>query len=169
MPGVVIPFLRVNGQPYNWNSTMTRFAGVPWPGVVEFNWGEKLDVETVYSQTQDGKPIGATSGQYEVDTFTCKMLEEDANALMQAIALMPPYVGSVGRTEFDLELQASEPLSPGAVPIMMMSERTRIIGNKGARAKGIEALVREITFWSGGLRVNGVSLWTPALPGVGAI
>ncbi|HLK38686.1 MAG TPA: hypothetical protein VKU41_18110 [Polyangiaceae bacterium] len=169
MPGPVIPFVRLNGQPYSWNSTMTRFNGTPWPGVIEFAWGETLEVEDVYSQTQDGKPIGGTAGQYKVETFTCKMLEEDADALTDSISLMPPYVGSIGRTEFNVECQASEPLAIGAKPIMLMSERTRIVGMSHTRVAGIEKLVREFKFWSNGLRINGKTLWTPAIPGVGSI
>jgi hypothetical protein len=161
----LISVLRLNNQPYNWNSSLSRFMGQAWPGVVEVNYSEKLDIETVYSQTQDGKPIGGTSGQYEVDSFTVKMLIDDADALTtMLVASAPQFLGSYGRVEFPFTLSVTEPLLPGAIPIEMIAGVCRIRGKKKGVAKGIEALVTEFDIWCKGIIENGKTLYSTAIP-----
>jgi len=159
-----LSILRVNGQQYNWNSTKTLILGVPVPGVIEVNYGEKLDVETVRSQTQDGVAIGSTGGEYSVEGFQIKMLAEHAAALFAMLAAVPPFIGSIGRTEFPFHLTASEPLLVGALPIVTDAPVCRIVGRRRSHAKGIEALVTEIDVWAQSLTENGVSLYAPQLP-----
>jgi hypothetical protein len=168
MPGIG-DIVRVNNQPYSWNSTLTRIALIPWPGVVSVEWSEKLDVETVYSQTQDGRPIGATAGQYEVDSFTVRMLSDSADSLTDMLSALPPFVGSFGRTEFPFVFSASEPLLPGASPIIMAADVCRIIGKKQTREKGVAALVTEFNIWCKGIVENGKTLYTTSIPGIGAL
>lgn len=162
MPDIV----RVNNQPYSWNSTRTLLLAQPWPGVVEVNYAEKLDVETVYSQTQDGKPIGATAGQYATEGCSIKMLSDSAAAFLAQLSALPPFIGSYGRTEFPFVFTATESLLPGGLPIVVAAPVCRVIGRKEARAKGVETLVTELTLWMKELTVNGVSMWTSAVPGI---
>jgi hypothetical protein len=161
--------VRLNNQQFSWNSTITRIAGIPWPGVVAIDWSEKLDVETVYSQTQDGTPQGATAGQYEVDGFTMRMLTDSADKLTDMISAIPPFVGSYGRTEFPIVCSASEPLLPGGFPIVMTAGVCRIVGKKQVREKGIAALVTEFAIWSKGIIENGKTLYSPKIPLIGAV
>jgi hypothetical protein len=163
--GLALSILRLNHQPYSWPSSLTRILGVPVSGLVELNYGEKLDVETVYAQTQDGVPIGGTAGQYEVEGFTFKMLAQDGDALTtMLVASAPQFLGAYGRIEFPFTCSVTEPLLPGAIPIEMVAPICRIIGRKAARAKGIEAFVTEFTVWSPGIIENGKTLYARSIP-----
>jgi hypothetical protein len=164
--------IRVNNQPYSWNSSLSTFDLQPWPGVVEVNIGDKTDVETVYTQTQDGRPIGATAGQYEVSNFKIKMLRDSADALTTYLSTVPnplggPFSpGAYGRREFSFGLTVTEPLLIGGIPLILIAGVCRIIGHDETTAKGIEALVTEFTLWCKGIIRNGKTLYTPALPGL---
>jgi hypothetical protein len=163
----ILDVLRVGGAPYNWNSTLSLFDGFPNRGIVEVSFSDKLDVETIYSQTQDGVPIDATGGQYEVDSFSIKMLSDSADKLTSYLSLKPPFIGSYGRTKFSFNLTATEPLILGATPLVLDAPECRIIGVKEARARGVEALLTELTLWCRTLSRNGKTLYVPAIPGIG--
>lgn len=164
--------LRAGGIQYNWNSTSTRIDGQPYKGVRSIDWGEKLDVETVYSQTQDGRPIGSTGGQYSVESFTLKMLTEYADQLTTYLAFAAPgfppgnrgLPGNIGETQFLFQFTATEPLQIGATPIILNASPCRIIGMKNTVEQGTAALITEFTLWSQGITVNGKSLYKQALP-----
>jgi hypothetical protein len=164
--------IRIGGVQYNWNSSITRIDGQPFRGILEVDWSQKMDVETVYSQTQDGVPIGATSGQYAVDSFTFKMLREYAEQLKLYLAMTAPgvppgnrgQIGSYGLTTFVFQATASEPLQIGALPVHVDASPCRIIGEKQTSAKGTAALETEFTVWCQQLRVNGLSMYSPAIP-----
>ena len=165
-------FIRIGGIQYNWNSTMTRIDGQPWRGFTSIDWSQKLDVETVYAQTQDGAPIGGTSGQYAVDSFTVKMLWEYWEQLKTYLALTAPgvppgnrgLVGSYGLSTVTFQLSATEPLQLGAVPIMLTASPMRFVAEKGNPAKGNAGLEIEIGCWAQQLEINGLTLYSQALP-----
>lgn len=160
----LIQVLRLNNRPYSWNSSETRFDGQLWPGCVEIVHGDELEVETVYSQTGDGAPIGGTGGQYSAE-LSVKMLAADADALTTMLTLShPEYLGSYGQIEFPFSTSVSEPLLPGDIPITLVAPVCRIIGDKQTYAKGIEALVTEFKLWTKGFTRNGKSLYTRPLP-----
>jgi hypothetical protein len=168
----VTDFIRIGGIQYNWNSTMSRVDGQPYRGFTEINWSEKLDVETIYSQTQDGAPIGGTSGQYAVDSFTVKMLWEYWEQLTDYLSFAAPGVpvgnrglpGSYGLTVCTFQLSASEPLQLGALPIMLTAGQMRFIAPKGQAQKGNAGLEIEIGCWAQSLIINGKTLYSAALP-----
>ena len=170
MPDIV----RVGGIQYSWNSTLTLIDLQPFRGLIEIDWGEKLDVETVYSQTQDGVPIGSTAGQYAVENFTMKFLREYAEALKAYLAGPAPGVppgnrglpGSYGQTTFLFQMTATEPLQIGATPVVVNAGPCRIIGQKQTTAKGSNALETEFTLWCQQISVNGITLYSPAVPGL---
>lgn len=163
----VLSVLALNKTPYSWNSSQSRFNGALWPGVVAVDYSEKVDVETVYTQTGDGVPVGATAGQYSVDSFTIKMLDKDFDALTSMlIATAPQFLGSYNRIEFTFACSVAEPLVPGAIPIAMIAPTCRIIGKKRSHQAGISALVTEVTLWTDGISENGKTLYSRSLPGV---
>jgi hypothetical protein len=171
----VVDVIRVNNQPYSWNSSISLFDLFPSNGVVEVNYSEKLDIETVYSQTQDGRPIGGTAGQYEVDSFTIKMLRDSADAFTTYLSTVPSPLGgpitpgSYGRREFSYSLNVDEPLLPGGLPIILLAGVCRIRGVKETTAKGIEALVTEFDIWCKGITKNGKTLYSSSIPGLGSL
>lgn len=164
--------VRIGGLQYNWNSTITRIDSQMWRGITSVDWSEKLDVETVYSQTQDGKPIGGTSGQYSVDSFTVKMLWEYWEELKIYLATLAPGVppgnrgspGSYGQTTFTFQLSASEPLQLGALPIMLSASPCRVVGAKISAAKGNAALEAELAIWCQSLEINKITMFSRAAP-----
>lgn len=163
--------LRVGGKQYSFNSTLTRIDGQPWRGVRSVDWSQKLEVETVYSQTQDGVPLGGTGGQYSVDSFTLKMLWEYWEQLKLYLATVAPGVngnrglpGTYGETTFILQVSASEPLQIGALPIMLSAGECRVVSEKESHEAGSAALVAELGLWVRELTVNNLSMYTRAVP-----
>jgi len=152
--------IRIQSQLYNWNSSLTKFDNQPWPGVLEFSWSEKLDIKTVYSQTQNGRPVGGTSSKYEVDSMKVKMLRDSADAFLRYLAAKPPFVGSYGRTEFTTNLTVSEPLLPGVFPISMTAGVCRVRGKSQSHAEGTDELVTELDLWCRGIVESGITLYT---------
>jgi hypothetical protein len=165
MTQALLSVLSINGQRYNWNSTFSRIDGIPQGGIQKIVIGEKLDLETVYSQTQDGKPIGSTGGQYSVENFEITMLREWADSFTSYLAAKPPFIGSIGRTEFSYQLQISEPLLL-ATPILLSAATCRVVSIDEDQETGSKALVTIFKLWSDGLIKNGKTLYSPALPGV---
>lgn len=170
MPDIV----RVGGLQYSWVSTMTRIDGQPYRGLTSLDFSDKLDVETVYSQTQDGVPIGDTEGQYSVDSFTMKWIREYADYLTTYLAGPAPGVppgnrggpGEYGGTHFSLTLTAIEPLQILAVPLIILVPQCRIIGVKETTEKGSAALETEFTCWARQIIRNGKTLYKQAIPGL---
>jgi hypothetical protein len=161
--------LRVGGRQYNWNSCITRVDGSLWQGFTGLDWGEKLDVETVYSQTQNGVPLGDTGGQYAVESLTIKMLTEYWEQLKLYLANQAPGIngergpiGSYGQTKFALQFTVYEPTLPGAFPIHIDAAPCRVIAPKGSAAKGNASLESEIALWCQQLTINGLTLYTPS-------
>ena len=163
--------VRVGGRQYNWNSTLTRIDGQAWRGIQKLDWSEKLEVETVYSQTQDGVPIGDTAGEYSVDAFSFSMLSEYAAQLITYLAMLAPgfppgargLPGSYGQTKFQFQFSATEPLEIGALPIIISAAPVRITSKKEGREKGSGALVTEFGCWARQMSINGVTMYSPAL------
>lgn len=163
--------VRVGGTQYNWNSTTSRIDGAPWRGITSVDWSEKLEVETIYSQTGDGVPIGDTDGQYSA-AITLKMLWEYLEQLKQYLATTAPGdppgargpLGSFGGTKFKYQLSALEPLDPAASPIMLTGNNCRLIETKGTAAKGAAGLEVDVTFWVRTLEVNGITMYSPPIP-----
>jgi hypothetical protein len=164
--------LRVGGKQYNWNSSISRVDGQPWRGITSIDWSQKLDVETVYAQTQDGVPLGDTGGQYSVDSFTIKMLREYWEQLKLYLATLAPGVplgsrglpGSWGQTKFTFQMSVSEPLEIGALPIQLDASPCRVIGEKAVTEKVSASLETELSLWCRQLKVNGLTMYSPALP-----
>lgn len=164
--------LRVGGKQYNWNSSLSRFDGQPYRGVKSVDWSQKLDVETVYSQTQDGVPLGPTGGQYSVDSFTIKILWEYWEQLKLYLATVAPGVppgnrglpGTYGETTFIFQMSVTEPLQIGALPIALNASECRVVSEKETTEEGSAALVAEVGLWVRQLTVNGLSMYARALP-----
>ena len=78
----------------------------------------------------------------------------------------PPFIGSYGRTEFSVNLTVSEPLLPGAFPIVMTAGVCRIIGESSATEEGSDELFTEFKLWCKGIVKNGKTLYANKLPGI---
>lgn len=164
-------FIRYQGRQYSWNTTLSQVDGQPWRGFTAVDVGDKLDPETVYSQDGSGAPLGATAGQYEVTTFTFKMLAEYWVQLLAYLANVAPGlpagnrgpIGTYGLTVFHYQLSIVDEFAVGATPIMVDVPFARVTEAKISAAKGNTALEYEITNWASQVIVNGVTLFTPPL------
>jgi hypothetical protein len=165
-------FLRAGGIQFNWNSTMSRVDGQLWRGIIKVDWGEKLDRETVYGQTQDGVPIGVTSGQYSVENFALTILAEYENQFTDYLAFEAPGVPPIGRglpgnwgqTGFLYQLITDEPLQIAAEPIALTTGPMVATSRKQTVEQGTGKLAVEFGCWAQALTVNGKTMWTQALP-----
>jgi hypothetical protein len=167
--------LRHGGRQYDWSATLIQIDGFPRRGFTSFDFGEKLDVETVYSQTQDGVPLGDTRGQYSVESFTLKMLTEyweGFEGLKDYLSNQSPGFngergpfGNYGLTKFHFQLSVSDDYLPNAPSIHYDAVPCRIISAKPAGAKGAAALETELGLWCQQIKVNGMTLYAPAVGG----
>jgi hypothetical protein len=163
--------IRYQGRQYSWNNTLSTIDGQPWRGITAVDTGDKLDPETVYSQDGSGAPIGATMGQYEVTTFTLKMLAEYWAGLQNYLAFQAPGIpvgtrgplGTYGPTQFSYQLTIIDEFAVGATPVIINVPFARITEAKLSTAKGNAALEYELTCWASQIIVNGATLFTPPL------
>ena len=168
--------LRHGGRQFDWRNTLITVDGQPRRGFTSFDFSDKLDIETVYSQTQDGVPLGPTGGQYQVDSFNLKMLTEywadPVNGLLAYLSDTALGVngdrgpiGSYGLTTFHLQLSISDDYLPSAPVIHYDCVPCRIMSAKPAGAKGPAALETDLTIWCLQVKVNGRTLYAPAVGG----
>jgi hypothetical protein len=148
---------RVNDTIYSWTSTIHKIDNVPWVGIMEVNWEEKIETKLVYAARPDGLPLGTPAGKWSLDGFTMKMLRDTANAFTDYLCTKTGN-RNYGRARFDYLLQATEPV-PGAVPITASAQTCRVVGKKNAHAEGIDELVTEFTLMALRFIENGKALW----------
>jgi len=165
--------LRIGGRQYDWSATLILVDGEPRRGFTSFDFGEKLDVETVYSQTQNGVSLGDTRGQYSVESVALKMLTE----YWEGIGGLKDYLanialgfngergplGSYGLTKFHLQVSVSDDYLPTAPTIHYDLVPCRVISAKAAGAKGAAALETEIGLWCQKVTANGNTMFSPAV------
>jgi hypothetical protein len=153
MPDIV----RVNHTPYSWTSSSHKFDGFPYSGVVAVDYEQKRDVKLVHASQQDGRPLGTTSGKYSVPNFTVRMLRDSAWALK--LQLTVTGLGSYGDAEFTYRGSLFEPVI-GSIPLVVLGETCRIIGEKQVHEEGIDELVTEYALSCLQLTENGLRLWS---------
>lgn len=172
MPGEI---LRVGGRQYDWSSTLILVDGQARRGFTAFDFSEKLDVETVYSQTQNGVPLGDTRGQYSVESVTLKMLLEyweGAGGLKDYLANFATGsngergpIGTWGLTKFHLQIQVSDDYLPNVPVVHYDIVPCRVISAKPAGAKGNAALEVDLALWALQIKTNDMTLYAPAVGG----
>lgn len=163
--------IRYQARQYSWNNSLSLIDGQPWRGFTAVDVGDNLDVETVYSQDGSGAPIGGTDGQYEVDTFTLKMLAEYWAQLRQYLAFQAPgnppgqrgAPGNYGLTQFSYQCTLIDEFAVGATPVVINVPFARVIGDKVSMAKGNAAIEVELKCWASQVIKNGATLFTPPL------
>lgn len=153
----MVDFLRVNNTRYSWTSSRAIVEGIPVSGIVGVDFEETRERKIVYSNRQDGTPVGWTSGKYEVKSFKLKFLKEYAQTFKQGLALLG--AGSFGDAEFSLGLQCVEPVI-GAIPITLVAFPCTIVGRRETREEGIDELVEEFDLKVLQLIEGGLPLWS---------
>jgi hypothetical protein len=155
--------LRVNLGIYSWTSCVFKIDNQP-TGPDGTSWGlqsldvsEKRERKKVRANRQDGRPIGRTSGRYEVDSVTMKFLKTGFEALTTYLAAQAQ--GSYGDVSFGLMIQIAEPI-PGAKPLLISLKDCTIDGVKDGHEEGIDELLDEVEVGCLSLTRNGKSLYS---------
>jgi hypothetical protein len=149
--------LRVNSTILSWTSCMFRFDGIPYNGILEFNYEEKRERKVVHAARRDGRPLGKTAGKYSVPSMSLKMLRDSADKLTDYLTIKG--LGSYGDAEFMISVQYVEPV-PGAIPITVLCETCTIDGVKDSNAEGTDELATEFEIGCLQLTKNGKRLWS---------
>lgn len=150
-------FLRVNNTRYSFASSRTLVDALPQSGVVGVDYEESRETKIVYSNRQDGTPVGWTSGKYAVKSFKKKLLAEDAFTFETYLAAKG--AGSVGDAEFMIGLQLVEPVL-GAIPITTVATPCKVTSRRMSREEGVDELVKEYDLAVLQMIEGGLPLWS---------
>lgn len=145
--------VRVNNTILSWNSFSWKADGIPYNGILGFDFEHKRERKVVHAAKRDGRPLGKTSGKYTVPTCTLTMLRDSADKFTSYLTLKG--LGSYGDAEFNFICQFIEPLQP---PITVIGRGCTIDGEKDTNQEGIDELVTEFTIGCLELIKNGKSL-----------
>src|SRR5450631_3864820 len=91
-------YVRINNIVYSWTSCGFFADNFGMTGIKEVSYSEKREQKKVHANRQDGVMIGYTSGKYTLDSFSIKMLREDAQNFKGYLASRS--VGDYGDTEW---------------------------------------------------------------------
>ena len=147
--------IRVNNTPYSWNSTSTKFDGIPYNGLLGFDYEQKRERKVVHAQKRNGRPIGKTAGKYSVPSMSLRMLRDSWDKL--STQLTAKGLGSYGDAEFVIIFQYVEPVI-GATPITVICAGCTVDGVKSVNQEGIDESVVELEIGCLSIIENGKSL-----------
>ena len=132
--------IRINNTILSWNSTSFKFDGVPYNGILGFDYDQKRERKVVHAAKRDGRPLGKTAGKYTVPTMTLTMLRDSADKLTTQMTLKG--LGSYGDAEFIVIAQYIEPLQ---LPVTVICTGCTIDGEKDSNQEGVDELTTEFT------------------------
>ena len=157
--------VRVNATTWSWQSCIFKVDGQGTEGVVAIDYEDKLDTRTVYSNQQDGGPLGMSQGRYQIASFPLAMLRDSALALKNYLATKATASasGSYGQAVFTLTLQLAELDSANGVPTTVVFSSCRIVGEKASHEEGTDAAITEYQVACLLILQDGNTLWN-ALP-----
>jgi len=154
-----VDFVRVNNTVYSWTSCKFAIDGMPTGGIVAVDYEQKRERKIVYSNRQDGTPVGWTSGKYSVPSFSIKMLRSWADTFTTYLTAIG--LGSYGDAEWAFSAQLIEPALPiPALPLILLGSPCTIIGEKDAHEEGIDELLTEYDIACLAMTKNGKQLWS---------
>lgn len=156
-----VDVVRINSRTYGWNSCTFSVDAMPTEGLVGMDYDEKLEVRVIYSNQQDGPPLGQTAGRYQVGRFPLRMLRDSARAFklyLTSRALLVPS-GSYGQALFSMGIQLSGKDAGDLLPSTTIFSSCRVVGEKNTTEEGTGALVTEFDVGCLLILQDGVSLW----------
>src|SRR5260221_326541 len=107
--------IRVNNTIYSWNSSSFKIDGIPYIGIMSFDYEQKRERSVVYAAKKDGRPLGKTTGKYSVPSCSLKVLKDTWDQLSTQLTLKG--LGSFGDAEFVIIAQFVE---IGSIPITIV-------------------------------------------------
>jgi hypothetical protein len=130
---------------------------VPYSGIVQLDYADKLDAELVHDMQRSGVPVGTTSGEYSVDGFKYSVLKDVWIVKMQpqliALGLIAGGTG-YGAARFTFTAQWQEGPLVGTDTI----SGCRIVGTHDSIQQGTAKAIVEVTLLAKTLLRNGVGL-----------
>ena len=163
----LVDCVRVNSRTYGWTSVSWSVDGMPSTGLVSIDWEESLETRTLYSNTQDGPPLGMSQGRYQIARFPIRMLKDSARMFktylttQAALSLSPSE--SYGQAVFTMGLQLLGEDAGDFLPSTTVFGSCRVVGEKSSHEEGTGALVVEFSIACLLIEQDGNTLWN-ALP-----
>lgn len=145
--------IRVNTTLLSWNSLSFKVDGIPFNGLLAFDYEQKRERKVVYAAKKDGTPLGKTSGKYSVPSCALTMLRDSYDKL--TTYLTGKGLGSYGDAEFSFTVSYVE---PGQLPITILGYGCTIDGDKDSNAEGTDEATTEVEIGCLRLLRNGKSL-----------
>lgn len=153
--------VRWNNMVLSAKSCTFSVAGVPYVGILAVDYEDQLDAELVHGANKDGSPIGYTSGEYSITSFTMQVLKDVWIARMQPqLALMSAAMGapgSYGGAVFPFAGQYQE----GPLVGIDLINGCRVTKVKDSYAQGAGKLAVDLSLMALTIRRNGLTLYNP--------
>ncbi len=151
--------VRWNGNVISAKSCAFSLAGVPYIGIVGLDYEDQLDAELVHGANKNGAPLGYTSGEYSISSFSIVLLKDVFIAKflphMAALSAAAGAPGSYGGGRWTFSGQYQEGPLVGTDTI----EGARVVGSKDSYSQGMGKLVTECKLMAKTLRRNGLTLF----------
>lgn len=153
--------VRWNNLVLSAKSCAFAIAGIPYVGILALDYEDQLDAELVHGANKDGSPIGYTSGEYSVSSFTMQVLKDVWIArLLPQLALLSLAAGapgSYGGCTFPFTAQYQE----GPLVGTDLITGCRVVKAKDSYAQGAGKLVMDVSLMALTIRRNGLTLYNP--------
>lgn len=149
--------IRVNDTIYSWNSCSFKLEGVPYVGVLGFDYEQTRERKVVYAARRDGTPLGKTSGKYAVPSMTIKVLKDTWDLMSTQLTALG--LGSYGDADF---VWIAQMVELGSLPVTVVCSGCSITGVKAAHEEGVDELVVELTVTCLSIVENGKALFSLA-------
>ncbi len=146
---------KVNGNIFSWASTELVIGVSPFVGLTEFSYGQKRTHAKVPGMNRSRGPLGVTSGVYEADPITMKMLANSYVALIAALSLKG--LGSAGSAVVPITWKCFEPKRP---PLVMVATNCRLEESKTTTSEGPEGLMYDLSWITETITENGAVLYS---------
>lgn len=154
-------FVRWNNNVISAKSCAFSVQAVPYIGIMAVDYEDQLDAELVHGANKDGSPIGYTSGEYSVSSFTMQVLKDVWIAKLQiqlaALSAAGGAPGSYGGGNFVFTAQYQE----GPLIGTDILTGCRVTKVKDGYQQGTGKLVVDLTLMALTIRRNGLTLFNP--------
>ena len=146
---------RVNLLVFGWNSCIFKIDGEDFEGIQALDYEQGRERKKVMGSRRDARPLGKTSGKYEVKNVSFTLLRDSAAKLKAQLATKAGGK-SYGDAEFSIQAQYVE---PNQDPITVSIEGCTWSGEKMSDKEGVDELLTEVTVDALYMTENGLALW----------
>jgi len=148
--------IRVNGRETSWSDVYFKVSDERYYGITEIAYGDKRTRSKSYGMGRSQAPRGRTSGKYEVDEATVKMLKKSSKTLREALAAAASDGKSYGSVTFQIVVQYAD--TDDEVQTDTLHECVWV-GDATSASEGPDALFDSISFDVMRIDRNGLTLY----------